>query len=143
MNNELNNSINLVIGDWSHDGHEISETVTIKSNLTGPEINDAYEAGTKKVGFNLVEGVACDWQDNSITSQTIDSLKRFGFNPDDVFGDYECSELESQGKTSIYRDEFVTMYLFIAGLGNLSFQYEIQENHDNTLHIGGYGLYDL
>ena len=36
------NIINLVIGDWSGDGHDKRQTITIESNLTLAEITNAY-----------------------------------------------------------------------------------------------------
>lgn len=52
------NLIKTVIGDWSQDGHNMTETKTFLSNLTALEIQEAYIAGCKKIGGNIADYVS-------------------------------------------------------------------------------------
>lgn len=47
--------IKLIIGDWSHDGHNLTETKTFTSNLSAKEIEAAYFAGCEKIGGNIAD----------------------------------------------------------------------------------------
>lgn len=127
------NTINLVLGDWSHDGHGKSETVTIETNLTVKQIANAYKKGSKKIGFDLTEEVASEYEDSSLPIDVVDSLNDAGFDVEKEVGMYN-DELDS-----LDTDNFVKIYLFIVGVGAPSFKYKIVHNVD--INIGGYGLF--
>lgn len=44
MNETLNNQMDIVIGDWSDDGHGKSKKIRVSTNKTKLEMQDAYLA---------------------------------------------------------------------------------------------------
>lgn len=132
--NNLNNIISLVLGDWSHDGHSKADTVVIKSNFTVKEIEKAYKKATKKLGFDLINDVAADYEDNKLSKDKMKILLDNGFK-------YELEESDSENHY-LWIDSFTDIYLFIVKMGDESFEHIVLEGDlKPTIHIGGYGLY--
>lgn len=125
--------IDLILGDWSGDGHGQSQTVIINSNLRKDELLTAYEAGTKLVGFDLINDVCEEYEDNRMKREYKTKLLDLGFP------DFYEDGLEED---TCYLDQelFAQIFLFICKLGNPSFEHEIVES-DSFIHIGGYGLF--
>ncbi len=122
------NTINLVLGDWSHDGHNQTDTVTISCNLTRDELQAAYERGSQKIGFNLTREVAAHYEENKLDEECVEALEKFGFDTSKVVED-DC----------LWTDGFVKIWLFVVGLGEPDFVHKIVKNQD--VRIGGYGLF--
>lgn len=122
------NTLNLVLGDWSGDGHSKTDTVTIETNLSKKEVWEAYSAGAKLIGVDLCNSVAAEYEDNKICRDDVAKFADAG---------YEC---EIDDYNSIYTEEFTALFLFTVSKGRPDFVYEICKNQD--LHIGGYGLYE-
>ena len=59
-------TINLIVGDWSGDGHTVTETVTISSNCSVDSIRLAYKEGSEILGFDLSETVCREFEDRLI-----------------------------------------------------------------------------
>lgn len=134
---DLKFTINLVLGDWSNDGHGWTETVVICSNLDTKSLEKAYKAGAKKAGVDWKNCVAKDYKDNSITIENVDKLAVHGFKIEDVSEDDEPED----SKYSLYTNGYTLGWLFVAKLGNPDFRYEIVENSCHNINIGGYGLF--
>jgi hypothetical protein len=49
----MKNTLKLVVGDWSHDGHNQSEFVYFDCNLTEVELKAAYLEAVEKCGVGL------------------------------------------------------------------------------------------
>jgi len=130
----LNNIINLILGDWSHDGHGRASITTIRSNLTKPEMDEAYIVGTKKVGFSFIEEVGVDFDDYSgcsIDQEQTDMLEEAGV-------DTSCIDYSDH---RIYEEGFVDIYLDIVKLGDDTFEWERVSHEENHIRIGGYGIF--
>lgn len=48
--------VELIVGDWSNDGHGQTDVTVIESNLTPSEVKAAYSLGVDKCGYGLFEG---------------------------------------------------------------------------------------
>ena len=116
----------LTVGDWSGDGHRITSDYYIESNLTGEEIEKAYELGSEVLGFNLCNEVCEYYEDNQISDQHLEKLIQSGFNPP---SDFE--------KDWVGCKNYTKMYLHVVSLGNPSFKFEFVKA--DTVNIGGYG----
>lgn len=64
---ELTNTINLVMGDWSNDGHCKTDTITIVCNLDKKALALAYKAGAKKLRVDVSKKVAEEYQDATLS----------------------------------------------------------------------------
>ncbi|HLG28272.1 MAG TPA: hypothetical protein VI423_10845 [Paenisporosarcina sp.] len=143
---KLKHMVNLVIGDWSADGHAQAETLTIRSNIDKKAIKKAYKVGSKKLKIDLVKNVAHNYGDNWIgkanwekfatAGLTIQKLKTFKHDRN------QAKAYLAKGEGFILSaDSFAKLYLFIVKQGNQQFEYEKINN--SNINIGGYGLFDL
>lgn len=84
------NDMLLVLGDWSQDGHNLSDSFGCCANKTISEIQEAYKASCKLTGisFNHNEDYTernRDW--------TIENLYRIATEYDSPFIHYSCYEV--------------------------------------------------
>lgn len=144
MNEELGHIITLVIGDWSHDGHSKTDTISIKSNISIKEVENAYNFGKKVIKIDLVEDVCRGYEENFIEFKDFQKFIDAGFL--ETGFELNKNDLKSikNKKTIEYVDSdlFVALYLFTVSCGNDKFKYEIIENNESQINIGGYGLYE-
>lgn len=129
-------NINLVVGDWSCDGHNKFDYIAINSNVDVETIKEAYKKGTKIVGFDWSKEVAAKYEDNTVCAEIVKKLKDHGHE-----GFYEEND---DGTATIYEaDDFAQTYMFIACIGDPSIVWSFTEMKKHQINIGGYGIYFL
>lgn len=146
----LPHMINLVVGDWSGDGHSKTETVTVSSNLDKSAVLKAYKKGTKKLGFDLSQDVAADYEDNVVSKEQWEKFAAAGLTLEDLFGsskgDIDDATEDLAGEEApgfgVYAEAFAHLWLFIVRQGDSNFRYSINETDSPNINIGGYGLFD-
>lgn len=143
---KLKYNLQLVLGDWSHDGHNQTDFILLNTNLSKDEIKDAYALAIKKLGFDFTQEVCSEYEDNLLYEKHLDLLLLQGFKIGDLglLDEYSKKEavkfFNKKIKTlKLYTEEYLNIYLFIIKLGNPNFKYKIIE--DSWIDIGGYGLY--
>lgn len=134
---ELKNVINLVMGDWSGDGHCKTQTRTIRCNITKKALSKAYTAGAKKTGVAFSDDVARDYEDSTISKDIIEKLAVFGFKIEEYSEDEEADEY---GRYGLCSDGYAEAWLFVAKVGNPKLEYEFMDSSSSNINIGGYGL---
>jgi hypothetical protein len=145
--------VNLIVGDWSNDGHSKTKTITIESNLSPTEIEQAYQKAITILGFDFCEEVCHSYEDHNISKSHLDILIKNGlqlklepksqsiFDPKILYLDsYSIKEFQKTGSMDLNANYFATIYLFIITLGNSKFWYEPTDS-SNSINIGGYGLF--
>lgn len=130
MNNM--HTVNLVMGDWSADGHGMTETITIKCNVSRDELVEAYKVGSLTCGVDLKAEVACDYDDSSFPVDIIEKLEACGFNSEG---------LVEEGDAFIEPELYWNVWMFIAKLGNPAIEFDEVAGQD--IKIGGYGMFQL
>lgn len=130
--------VTLVVGDWSRDGHEKTDTISIESNLSPKDIEKAYKKGTKKIGVDLSKTIVADYECNVMSSADVAKFVAAGFDLQEFLGAYY--EINEDGSLELGVDEFVDLYLFVVKTGNADFISKRIEPYSN-INIGGYGLY--
>lgn len=128
--------INLTIGDYSSDGHGKKEDYLIESNITLAELKKAYAIGSEKVGFDLIDQIAAEYEDSSFPQKHLLKLKELGFDYD-LFDEKYCRDDD----LNLQDEEYVDIFLFICKLGNEEFKYEFLNDDSDNWDIGGYGLF--
>ena len=76
----------IVIGDWSHDGHNQSDNFTFECNAEEANIKKAYLQAVKKSGIALhnvhgrakARAVCCNYEDNKLDKEAIELLEEIG-----------------------------------------------------------------
>jgi hypothetical protein len=131
--NMKQNKIELIVGDWSNDGHGRTRMFTIASNLTKAELEKAYEAGVKIVGFDPKHFVE-DYQQSYLPAEQILRLIELGIK------DWVAPDDDDDEDVEIYPDAYKDIWLFVAKLGNPEFEFELNVPSE-TIKVGGYGLF--
>lgn len=131
--------IQLVLGDWSNDGHGKTDSVFIESNLTAQQIQDAYVAAMNKLpALKCLNTLAEDYEDSELSNDHITALREAGYPIDKFVKEYE----EGYGDDctpSVDKESYTDIYLFIVLVGNPEFKHEVVSLDD--INIGGYGLF--
>ncbi len=130
--------VKLIVGDWSHDGHEKTKVffVNVKGVKKEDNLLEAYNKGTELVGFDLTNEVCDDYKNDVLLHEYAAKLVELGLQ-DFILATPEEDEYENG--YSLDPDTFADIYMFICKLGNPGLKYEILDPPE--LHIGGYGLF--
>jgi hypothetical protein len=129
----------LVLGDWGHGGHGKSSIVTIRSNLTKSEIEEAYRKGIQKVGVSFIEEIGAKYEDYTgceFNEEDFGKLEDAGIDTSDIDED-----VYAPGGYRIFEKGFVNIYLSLVKLGNPEFKWDQVSADENHIRIGGYGLF--
>ena len=129
--------VNLVLGDWSNDGHGKTEVRSFYCSHSAAEIKAAYAIAI--TNNRALKDIADDYEDAVLTDEHIDALTAISFPVDTMewFGEDNQTDDES---AYITKDEFVDLFWHLVKIGNS----EITHTHvgDNiTVNIGGYGFF--
>jgi hypothetical protein len=132
--------IEMVVGDWSNDGHGMTDKYHIEANASHLELAKAYEVGTKIIGFNFTDEVCSDYEDNVIKSEHREILVQHGFKGE--LADY----LEEHSGYFDENKDFVEVYMFIVELGfkslyGTALEWSFINANIPQLKVGGYGLF--
>lgn len=132
---DIKHDIQLVVGDWSCDGHKRYVTIAIRCSLDRDGLIDAYKKGARKLKFDLMMEVARAYEDSSIRRDTLQMLKDAGYRYDGQ----EDDEEDEDANVSLYPEWFADIWLFIARTGDPDMKAEILAETPR-ITIGGYGL---
>lgn len=149
------NTVQLIIGDWSDDGHGKTDTVVVRSNLDARGIEAAYQAGLKKLAedydgdFYLDMDNLCDeYEDSSLPAKLRNYfVSRELLDVDmesEAFGyDYSTDwEYDPDADGTMDSDSFANLYISIARYGDPLLVIErVSDAYDMRINIGGYGLF--
>jgi hypothetical protein len=127
------------MGDPGGDGHGRYSERICASNLSGKELKEAYTTGTKLLGFDFTANICSDYGEHRVSTVDAEKLKSLGCTAFDNVSKYDFDEDEGY---TIWREEYVAIYLFLCKLGNPEFEYELVSDQMDRIDIGGYGLFD-
>ena len=96
---ELKYNVCFTLGDPSGDGHANTSEYHMVSNYSAKEIDKAYKKATEILGFNFVEKVGSDYEDNELREPYFSILVEKGI--------IKKEDYEYDGKTLLdtYLDE--------------------------------------
>ena len=147
---DLQHTINLTLGDWSHDGHGWTENYTIKSNLTHKEIEQALAKGQELTGVTL-DNIAAeheepyidyeDWVKLNAHGLTVERLCASTVYDKDWITGGTNNDISKKGPIRIHEESFLNIFYFLVEKGNPDFTYRILEDDAPVLRLGGYGLF--
>lgn len=125
--------LKIVCGDWSNDGHGMTDSIFIESNLNHEDIEVAYKRGAKEIGLDFRNDVARQYEDHKMSQAQMDILRANNINTevDEWYGEPSSYSLDS--------DSYIEIFLEICKIGNYNFNYEKIETRE--VHIGGYGIF--
>lgn len=132
------NTINLIIGDESNDGHGKTSTYSIATPGTIDDFNVAYNKACNILGFNFITDCCNDYEDNLIDFDIAEKLKNSGIDLDLYLEKWPGLEKTEDGY-GVWTDDYVLLYIEIVKLGGYTEPITIINN--NEISIGGYGLF--
>lgn len=126
----MKHSIDLVVGDWSRDGHGISEKYTVECNYNSKDVWGAIKAAKKWLEL----GEMCsDYEDSTIRQPDFDKLVEAGID----LTKYEYYDNEEE--IHMCSDSWVMFNMWLAKTQLPDLEYK--EVNNKSLEIGGYGLF--
>lgn len=148
---------NLIVGDWSDDGHGKTSTIIIEHNMPTLELlQRAYKEGCIKLNIrgvaydyeakppafrdiilkDVMANQANDYENSSISRELVEALAANGI----VYSDHEDSFwIDREGSYFEGPEGFARVWMQIAELGRPGLKWFIVENAH--INIGGYGLF--
>lgn len=137
MNEDLKYQIDLVLGDYSGDGHDKTYQCSIHSNLEKEQIEEAFKSGCSKIDVNFMDEVAAEYEDWLLANKILEKLKKSGLDEMKIFKSYNY--VKHCDSYYLNTESFTLIWLWIAQQGNPNFKYEFIKN--KQIYLGGYGLF--
>lgn len=155
-------TISLIMGDWSHDGHNQTDTVVVHSNLDARGIQHAYDAGIEKLRkvAATVDGaydgdinqdlrnLCYDYEDSVFPAKLRNFLVACDIlqvdEESEAFGsNYSVDwEYDPNADGTLDSDSFADLYIAIARSGDALLTIErVPHTQNMYINIGGYGLF--
>ena len=136
---ELKYNVCFTLGDPSGDGHANTSEYHMVSNYSAKEIDEAYKKATEILGFNFVEKVGSDYEDNELREPYFSILVEKGIIKKE---DYEYED-ENYLNTYLNEDEFIDIFKSICQLvlPDLVMDFRnLEENRIFSLEGAAYGI---
>lgn len=142
------NKFKFVVGDWSGDGHNLTETFYLESNMTQEEIREIYFE-TKEKTTNAIDEICIDFEENILYKEDFESLGL------DYRKYLSKMDKETENTFCIYPSTYVYMMVDYLKLFNEDLVLNvINEGLDSLFNTGydkdnrmlkgfGYGLFSL
>ncbi len=127
-------NIILRLGDPSEDGHGKTCEFNYVFNKSKDEIFSAYKEGAKKIGFDLINEVAIEYEDATLDEARFKKLKGAGFDCSYIY-----TEEDAESVKYVNEEDYISIFLFFVKEGDPSIIYE--ELNCEVMDIGGYGLF--
>jgi hypothetical protein len=144
----MSDTFNIVVGDWSHDGHSHTDTQLISTALTYSDVENAWGDVNQKLhntyGFNLHD--VCDtYEDNLLTKEQSDAFISMGINIAEFCessDEYVYDDDNTDAEFALDSDSFVELILRLLNQHSPLLALE-RSNYTRRkeLHVGGYGLF--
>ena len=129
----------FTLGDPSGDGHSSTSDYHMISNYSADEIDEAYKKATNILGFDFVETVGVDYQDNELHEPYFSVLVEKGIIKKE---NYEYED-ENYLNTYLDEDEFIDIFKSICQLvlPDLVIDYRnLEEDRIFSLEGAAYGI---
>lgn len=152
--------IEILIGDWSKDGHNICEKYFFRTTRELiSSIDEHFKAGCKHFGWKSdVLSKHCEgFEENEVPFKIVDTLIRYYKMDSELEAKLELPELydynyseqlpdyEKGGfpKVSLDPESYLFFYRLILIAGNREYLDNFEKVSGPSHHIGGYGLFSL
>lgn len=128
-----NTLIQLIVGDWSDDGHGKTDSVFVRSNLSVEETKAAFEKGDKNFKFS---SYCSEYEDSNLPKDLVEKLKPFLTKKElsEIYQEYDQND-----SLSVSSDEFVYFWIAVARSGNPDLKIKVTKV--NSITVDGYDLF--
>jgi hypothetical protein len=126
--------IDFKIGDWSHDGHNMTETLILKSDYDASYINIVIEKANEALGFNI-RNLCSDYKESSISAEIMKQIFEYCGN---YLYNWEIDS-ESEDDVDLEVESFADMIVAILNATDPHLCLSILQTE--SLRGFGYGLF--
>jgi hypothetical protein len=150
----------LILGDWSQDGHSLTEEFQIDHNLaSSDDLQKAYQTGTDLLDINFQDEVASRFEDHFISEELLEMFvenKILNALPNgqwvvanspmnhDPIEAVEVDQVFKETKYTIGTEAYLALWMAIAQWGDPSLVWsKVPIRRIDQLTIGGYGLFEM
>lgn len=119
----------ILLGDWSEDGHGITREFRVEVNYSFDELQANYLKNTTKFGFGL-ENLARDFADSFFPDAWYNALVAAGFEDDGTLEEYE-------GQHYLNEEGLIAVGMFLLGDGLSGFSWSFAADNATLLFGGG------
>lgn len=135
------NKFKIVLGDYSCDGHCMTETIYVKSNYNQNEIVEAYNNSKKLTGLSFDNStepnIGVEWENNTIDYNDLEVLKKHGY---DLLKERNIDREEDYDIDG--GEDFIDIFFNFVKISLSNLEYEIIQDDTPTLSLDmGYGLF--
>lgn len=155
--------IDIVLGDWSDDGHGKTEKYPIKVNVSKKAMQDAYKASCKKFGFSFNHNddftglkrsyeedrkyhICTEYEEPYISIEVIEIMKEHGMTDEflcevlEDYGDPESRQLceEDGGRFCVNEDGLVALLMWFIKQSLPEFEWEKLADSEEIPTFNGY-----
>lgn len=135
--------IQLVVGDWSDDGHGKTSTVVVEADCGKKHLEAAFKRGVEKLGVDVTD--ACeDYDDDEMPRTVYNTIK--AVDPDLVTDSWSklCFDDEEDHfeEDVVYMapDMYAVLWMLTAKAGDPDLKWSIVADVPK-INIGGYGFF--
>lgn len=136
--------LRLIVGDWSGDGHEKTDTIIVKVNKTEKELSDAYDKSHKLTSIDFSETCCCEYQTCEISKDVYDAVvKHFSETTGTKWKELYSRSDDDDYDNGVVEDSkmFAELYLEFIQLTLPDLVWKFVDDSIPELNIGGYGLF--
>ena len=126
------NRTKVILGDWSGDGHNITETYIVEISCTNEELQEFYRNAVKKSGIQF-ENICEEYEDAVISGEIISTLTKLGVK----IPEFDC-DYEDENDFIAEPDNYLELLLNFCKLGG-DFKYKVVNDDVLFKNPSGYG----
>lgn len=123
----------LILGDWSHDGHGITEVILFNTNLSIEELRELYFNQCSKYG-KILENLCSEYEDCSINKEQFITIENYGFK----FSEDIKQEIQDDEVAYIDSDLFVDIFIWFMKKDNPNLILDIIDDNVPSFHFYGF-----
>ena len=132
------NTIKIVVGDWSDDGHGKTDSFVYQSSATEEEMKEAYNKTCKVLGFDPCKTYFRGYEESSMPNTDYEKIvKLLGSE----FGDEAfCEDGEPEAR-EFSSNELAALWIEMVKYSLPDIEIKEMEDDISQINIGGYGLF--
>lgn len=134
----MSNLIKYVLGDWSADGHGITDSYILKTNVSSRELEVAINEGQRITGINL-DRLCENYEDSYVPRGVYNYMKAKGIK----FDSWQQGDFDAHEVISITSDQYMDLIIALAKEGNSDIQIAYSRDVAVINSGYGYGLFSL
>jgi hypothetical protein len=141
----MSDTLNLVVGDWSRDGHNQTDSILVSTALTAQDVQDAWRTLERdlkaKYNFTLYDNVCSEYEESQLNEMQVIAFLNMGIDLDSIAENYS----ENPSDPPDYHlgsDSYAELVIELLNKTNPALELKsVPHQYNKEINIGGYGLF--